>query len=57
MLENNKPVMGQCRGTSTHLHNLSDDKGTALRLGRKAKKAPDVAARVQVDGERASTAQ
>jgi hypothetical protein len=49
--------MGQCRGTSTHLHNLSDDKGTALRLGRKAKKAPDVAARVQVDGERASTAQ
>ena len=35
-------------GTSTHLHNLSDDEGMALRLGRKAQKVPSVAARVQV---------
>jgi len=35
-------------GTSTHLHNLSDDEGMALRLGRKAQKVPNVAARVSV---------
>lgn len=43
-------------GTSTHLHNLSDDEGMTLRLGGKAKKVLNVGARVQVDGERASTA-
>lgn len=43
-------------GTSTHLHNLSDVEGMALRLGWKAQKVPNVAARVQMDGERASTA-
>jgi hypothetical protein len=43
--------------TSTHLHNLSDDEGMALRLGRKAQKVLNVASRVQVDGEHGSTAQ